>query len=49
MTSILYSDTRLMMLRQRRRAFFRRVGVWAGLTAFVASCAFLGGFLSGSQ
>ena len=47
MTSLLYFDTRLMMLRARRRAFLRLVrGGVLGLFA-VASIAFLGGYLGG--
>ena len=47
MTSLLYFDTRLLMLRARRRVFLRLVrGGVLGLSA-VASIAFLGGYLVG--
>lgn len=40
----LYNDTRALMLRQRRRVFFRRVGF--GLLALMAY-AFSVGYLAG--
>ena len=47
MTSHIYFDTRLLMLRARRRAFLRLVrGGVLGLSA-VASCAFLAGYFMG--
>lgn len=43
----LYNDTRLIVLRARRRVFLRRSMVGAGLVSAVASIAFLSGYLGG--
>lgn len=43
MTSHLYFDTRLLMLRARRRAFVRLVMGVVACSCAVASCAFLVG------
>lgn len=43
----LFTDTRLMMLRARRRVFLRSVVVRGGLLAFAGSCAFLAGYCMG--
>lgn len=41
-------DTRLIVLRARRRAFFRLAGTWAGVAVVAASCAFLAGLWGGA-
>lgn len=47
-SSYYYNDTRLIMLRARRRVFLRRVWVGVGFLALAAASAFVVGLHGGN-